>query len=405
MTIIFLHLLGLLTAAGPQTNTATIEFIVTVLPKTETGDKLVIVGNLPEVGQWAGKGAELRRQKDGTYTAKLKLPTGVTLEYKITRSSFETVEKGIAGEELPNRLLKIDRDQTVRITVARWADHGAAQPDRPAGRASTITGTTKLHENFHSKSLGNSRTIIVWLPPDYDKREHNRYPVLYMHDGQNLFNAATSFIGVEWGIDETADRLIKSGRIEPIIVVGIYNTPDRMNEYTTTRDAARNAGGKGDAYSKFVVDEVKPFIDKTYRTEPGREHTAIAGSSLGGLISLHIAATHPDTFSMTGVISPALMWDNEKIIRDLSANPAPLSKLKIWLDMGTKEGRQIELFNKAIDTTRRLENVFKSASLIAGKDYQYLEVKGGEHNETAWAARADKMLEFFFAARSDDSKN
>jgi predicted alpha/beta superfamily hydrolase len=392
--------MGLLPAAGPQAKPVTIEFIVTAPHGTNADDRLVIVGSLPEVGQWVGNGADLRRQKDGTYATKIKLPRSAMLEYKITRGSWDTVEKGREGEELPNRTLRIEKDQTLRITIARWADHNAAPQDHPTRAARGVIGTIRLHENFHSKELGNSRSVIVWLPPGYDNDTDHRFPVLYMHDGQNLFDASTSFIGIEWGIDETADRLIKTGRIDPIIVVGIYNTPDRTNEYTPTRDAERSAGGRGAAYTRFVVGEVKPFIDQTYRTRTGRKDTAVAGSSLGGLISLHMAATRPDVFSMAGLISPALMWDDERIIRELSSKPAPLTKLKVWLDMGTQEGRQIESFSKAIESSRRMAKVFESASLVAGQDYQYLEIPGGEHNETAWAARADKMLEFFFAPKS-----
>src|SRR5262249_44323272 len=155
---------------------------------------------------------------------------------------------------------------------------------------------------FHSKILNNDRRLIVWLPPGYNTRQQ-RYPVLYMHDGQNLFDDATSFLG-EWHADETATMLIEQKRIEPIIIVGVENTgTSRLDEYTPTEGedrtgaTTRRAGGRGELYAQFLIQEVKPFIDANYRTLPDREHTAVAGSSLGGLISLYLGYQHGDVFS------------------------------------------------------------------------------------------------------------
>jgi predicted alpha/beta superfamily hydrolase len=281
------------------------------------------------------------------------------------------------------------------IAVQAWANPSKKAPAKPAAPHS-LTGDIRTHEKFKSRHLDNERTLIVYLPPDYKKNDERRYPVLYMHDGQNLFDAATSFIGIEWQADETAERLIKAGRIEPIIIVGIYNNADRMNEYTPYRDNKGNAGGKGEQYTKFLIEEVKPFIDKEYRTKPDRKHTAVAGSSLGGLISLYICSQYPDTFSMCGVISPALMWDNGHILKDLRKNGDRLKDVRFWVDMGTKEGKQIDSFSKAIGDARNLIAIFDKAGLNPGRDYYYWEVADGEHNEAAWAARFDKILLYFF---------
>jgi predicted alpha/beta superfamily hydrolase len=266
--------------------------------------------------------------------------------------------------------------------------------EKPAPqRRHTLTGDIRYHYEFTSRYLPRSRTLIVYLPPGYADEAPRRYPVLYLHDGQNVFDAATSFAGTEWQADETAERLIRAGRLAPLILVGVYNTEDRLAEYTPWRDTKERAGGKGKHYARFLVDEVKPFIDREYRTLPGREHTAVAGSSLGGLISLYLAKQYPDRFSRCGALSPSLWWANERILREIERSPGWLKHVRVWLDMGTREGQRP---GAALAGTRRLVESFDQMGLIPGRDYYYQEVFEGEHNEAAWAARFDKVLLFFF---------
>ncbi|UUZ57297.1 hypothetical protein LP419_27405 [Massilia sp. H-1] len=165
--------------------------------------------------------------------------------------------------------------------------------------------------DFASPQLGNSRQLRIYLPPSYDENPAKRYPVLYMHDGQNLFDAKTAAYGAEWGIDETANHLIASGVMDEVIVVGIDNTPDRFKEYTPCCDP-KHGGGKIDAYQAFITDTVKPYIDKTLRTLPGRENTAIMGSSLGGIASVVIAQKRPDVFSKAGGVSSSFWWNQRR---------------------------------------------------------------------------------------------
>jgi predicted alpha/beta superfamily hydrolase len=372
-----------------------VEFFVTVPKDTDAKATLYIAGSLEAVGNWKTEGLPLKRLDDGRYHAKVQLPDGARLEYKITRGSWETVEKNKDGGEIPNRQLTVGPDLKVEIEVQAWASASKQTGEKPAARH-TLTGDIRYHEKFKSRCLDNERTLIVYLPPDYKQDAERRYPVLYMHDGQNIFDAATSFIGVEWQADETAERLIKAGRIEPVIIVGIYNNPDRVGEYTPSQDRKQKSGGKGELYAKFMVEEVKPFIDKEYRTMPDRKHTAVAGSSLGGLISLYICSQQPQTFSMCGAISPAIMWDDSRILGELRDNEAALKSARFWVDMGTKEGKQVESFSKAIGDARGLIAVFDKAGMVPGRDYYYWEVADGEHNEAAWAARFDKVLLYFF---------
>lgn len=367
-----------------------IELVVTVPKDTQANSHVYVAGNTPELGFWRADGLPMSRGEDGKFRATFKAEKDATIEFKFTLGSWETVEKGGGGIEIVNRRLTVDRDMRREFTVAEWA-----APHKTRAKP-TLTGDIRRHDRFASKFLNNERTLIVYVPPLYDARPDERYPVLYMHDGQNLFDAATSFAGVEWQADETAERLIRAGKIPPILIVGIYNNADRINEYTPWLDKRQQQGGRGEKYARFVVEEVKPFIDSTYRSKPGREHTAVAGSSLGGLISLYVATKHPDTFSKAGVISPALMWGGRRALSELEADPAVLNQLHLWIDMGTEEAREIEAFKKAIDETRRLADLCKEAGLRPERDYIYREIPGGRHNEAAWAGRFESMLLFFF---------
>ena len=367
-----------------------VDFLVTA-PTTQPGERVFLAGNDVALGGWRADGLALRRREDGRYEGSIRVRRGAELEYKVTRGSWETVEKDAGGGEIANRRLTPGQDMTVEIEVRAWGGAGAA------ARKSTRSGDLRTHGGFRSKFLENDRTVIVYLPPGYEKDAAAHYPVLYMHDGQNLFDAATSFLGVEWAADETAERLIAAGRIAPIIIVGIYNTGARMNEYTPWPDEHRRGGGGGDAYARFLVEEVKPFVDATYRTQPDARHTGVAGSSLGGLISLYMCEKYPDTFSMCGVMSPALFWADKRIIREAGEACGALRHCRIWLDMGTREGDSVGEFSQGIAATRELVAAFDRCGMAPGRDYYYFEDDGAVHNEGAWAKRFDKMLLFFFA--------
>jgi len=376
--------------------TVKVKFVVAVPEETAEADAVYLSGNLDAMGGWNAQGIPLKRQANGDYTASVDLPRGAKLEYKANRGSWSTVEKSSLGREIANRVLVLDNDKTERITVANWREPTTTQPQE-----STTVGDVRYHRDFHSRILANNRTLIVWLPPEYESDPGQRYPVLYMHDGQNLFDASTSFAG-EWRADETAMRLITEKRIEPIIIVGIENNgPARVNEYTPTRSATTRTGtlveegGQGEQYEHFLIEEVKPFIDRTYRTLPDREHTAVAGSSLGGLISLHLAWKHNDVFSKCGCISPSLWWDNFKMLRAFESDHDWMKRTKLWVDMGTAEGAGMGL-DKNLLAARFLEAIMMRVGLREGIDYQYLEVEGAGHNEQAWSERFDQVLLFLF---------
>ena len=176
------------------------------------------------------------------------------------------------------------------------------------------------------------------MPPSYPTTKKH-YPVLYAHDGNNVFDRATAFLGVEWELDETTERLIQEKKMEEIIIVAIENTHQRQDEYTPVYMPSLKSGGKADLYADFIINDLKPFIDENYRTLKDRLNTAIMGSSLGGLVSLYIAWKYSHVFSMAGVISPSVWWHNRHILKLIKATPSKKRPpIKIWLDIGTLEG-------------------------------------------------------------------
>lgn len=250
----------------------------------------------------------------------------------------------------------------------------------------------QTHENFKSDFLGNERKIVVYLPPGYDAHTERRYPVMYLHDGQNLFLPEDSFGGVVWGVDATADELIIAGKVDPIIIVGIYHTHARMDEYThvkAERGKMKGHGGRADDYGKMIIEEVKPLIDSQYRTRPEREFTGLGGSSLGALVSLYLALKHPDVFSRIAVISPSAWWANNQIIRD-AARIAERLPLRIWLDIGKREGSRIK------HQVRALKEILLANGWRTGEDLAYAEIPDAGHDEAAWAQRFGEVLKFLY---------
>lgn len=266
-----------------------------------------------------------------------------------------------------------------------------------AQRPHTLAGDIRAHKNFHSNILNNDRDIVVYLPPGYDASNSRHYSVLYLHDGQNLFDGATAFIpGQEWQVDETAQRLIAAGKIEPLIIVGINNAgKDRIDEYTPATDTKYKMGGKADLYGRMMVEELKPFIDSRYRTKRDADHTGLGGSSLGGLASLYLALKYPAVFGRTAAVSPSVWFANKQILHYVDAlRKKP--KVLIWTDMGTKEGQSSDEAQQTIKDARLLQEALVKKGWKLGRDLKYFEAEGAEHNERAWAQRVEPILAFLF---------
>jgi predicted alpha/beta superfamily hydrolase len=243
---------------------------------------------------------------------------------------------------------------------------------------------------FHSEILPEDRVISVYLPPQYTEQEDRRFPVFYLHDGQNLFDGRTSYIaGRTWNAHTTADELSLDGEIEPMILVGVANTGlRRMAEYTPTRDF-KMGGGDGQSYGRLLVEELKPLIDRTYRTLSDAKNTALGGSSLGGLISLYLGFSYPEVFGKLAVMSPSLWWDQRSILRVIDLRD-PKPDLRIWLDIGTGEGV------RHVKDADMLERLLVKRGWQVGKDLIYEQVDGAVHDENAWSERFGDVLRFLF---------
>lgn len=256
-----------------------------------------------------------------------------------------------------------------------------------------LTEQVRVHENFTSVHLNRPRNILVYLPPGYGENPGHRYPVLYMHDGQNLVNPEEAFGGIAWSVDETTQNLILAGEIEPLIIVGIYNTGiHRLDEYTPVKSKMgrlRGQGGKADFYGRMIIEELKPFIDNEYLTRPEREFTGLGGSSLGGLVSLYLGFKRPDVFSRLAVISPSVWWANNQIIREVVRPPEHLP-LRIWLDIGKQEGSRI------VHQIRALREILLADGWKENFDLAYYEIPEARHNEAAWGARFGEVLKFLY---------
>ncbi|HEX4953517.1 MAG TPA: alpha/beta hydrolase-fold protein [Thermoanaerobaculia bacterium] len=259
-------------------------------------------------------------------------------------------------------------------------------------------GTIRRHPAFPSKLLP-PREVQVYLPPGYERDGSRRYPVLYLQDGQHVFDGAEA--GMEWQVDERAEALIAAGRIQPLIVVAVANTEARTEEYTPRvveypqpDGRVAREGGKADLYGRFLVEELKPFIDRTYRTRPEAASTAIGGASFGGLVSLWLALGWPQVFGQVLAVSVPGDWDDGVLLQRVAAL-SQRAPLRVWVDLGTLERESI------VTGARQLRAALEAKGWKVGEDLAYVEQEGGQHDEISWASRVEDMLTFLFPPVAD----
>ena len=347
--------------------------VISTLPQNQ---KVFITGNTPELGNWNPDKISLNKVNDSTWSKVFEFMEGKTIEYKLTLGSWEKEALNEKGKKPGNNILKISDDTVLVFNITNW---GYSQ----SNISGQITGNVRYHKNFKGRSV-LPRDIIVWLPPSYDSLPDKYYPVLYMHDGQNIIDPLTSSFGVDWQIDEVADSLIGARSIQEIIIVGVYNTEKRGNEYNKTK--------LGQAYVNFIIEELKPFVDSTYKTLPDCKNTTVCGSSSGGLISFIMAWENPDVFSKTACFSPAFKISNID-------NVAPVKKY-----IGAKKDLKIFIYNGGVGLEEQLQPgidemmlVLKEKGFVESKDLLFIKDSSAEHNESAWAKNVYRFLEFFFS--------
>lgn len=345
----------------------TAQFNVTVLLKTypnnHLSDTIFIAGNFND---WNPRDSNFQFvKKNDVFSVNIRnAPAGI-YEFKMTRGAWSMGETNSDGTPLGNRKLQLASDTTIEVSVAGWSGDAVSTPKKPTASAHVSV----LDTAFDMPALNRKRKVWLYLPEGYSTSK-KRYPVLYMHDGQNLFDEGTAPFG-EWGVDEWMDSLVSSGK-PPCIVVGIENGERRMNEYNPF-DSERFGAGEGRQYTDFIVKVLKPYIDEQYRTLPAKENTLIAGSSMGGLISYYAMLQYPQVFGKAGIFSPAFWTCPE--IGTYTDSAAKGNNGKFFFYAGSEEG---EKYVK--DMERIQEKLGKTSSAML---YSVVD-STGKHNEDAW---------------------
>jgi enterochelin esterase-like enzyme len=405
-----LSLALLLSAAAPamaptvEPGRRTICCKATIRARVPAGTGAVFLsGSLPELGPWranairmAGTGLER--------TADLTVPPGTAFEYKFTLGAWNREALSPAGTVPPNYQLRVDGDTTVTQRVAGF------KPDPRTyiadWRGSGVLGRLVYWTDMRSAFLGPTRHVEVWLPPGYDSAATTRYPVLYMHDGQNLFDPRIANTGVDWGVDEAAVRLAGQGVIPPIIVVGVWSTDARGSEYSPWDHAAD--------YARFLIEELMPRVNREFRTLTGPANTVAMGSSMGGLLSFYLVTHHADVFGACGCVSthfplseavaaqvlhtvrpPGVPDTTPYVVRDIAAGLRAPAGTRYWFDYGS-----LGLDSAYAPSHAAVRSWLLGQGLREGRDFVIRRYDGATHNEASWRARLDDPLTFLFAPRA-----
>ena len=379
--------MGLLAAGGPLSAAAQVVLKITKMPPgTPAQDSVFIAGSF---NGWNPHSLAYALQRDADGTRQINLPAALgVVEYKFTRGSWAAGETDAHGQPLANRQADLATAKGEIIQeVQGWADLNAAPAAAPKS-----TATAQVHvlaAAFAMPQLDRKRRVLVYVPADYARHPTRRYPVLYLHDGQNVFDAATSF-GGEWGVDETLDRLRFTGQdAAGCLVVAVDNGgPFRGDEYIPWRNEQEKIGGQGAAYVDFLALTLKPYVDRHYRTRPDAAHTGVAGSSLGGLISLYAALRYPKVYGRVGVFSPAFWVCNDSLRGYARRHPAS-AQAKFYFVCGPKESETMQPLMAAWRDELRVEGV--PASHIS-----WHAPADGQHQEWFWRREFPAAYQWLF---------
>jgi predicted alpha/beta superfamily hydrolase len=373
--LILINLIVFLICSRISAQTSKVKLEV-ISPNLHDTTKIYVAGNHSELGNWRADKVELNFCGNKKWSSEFVFEKGERLEYKFTKGSWATEALGNDSTILQNHILVVNNDTTIISTILNWKENSNIKVK------GQITGRVNYHKNFVIDGI-KPRDIFVWLPPDYEINNSKRYPVFYMHDGQNLVDPRTSNTFIDWQIDETADSLIRSSEIEPFIIVGINNTADRSTEYSNT--------SLGKKYVQLIIEVIKPFIDKEYRTLTDAKNNAVGGSSMGGLISMICAWENPDVFSKAACFSPAFKYREFDYTSVVEKDTLTNNDLMIYIDNGGVDLEKI--LQPGVD---KMTAILRSKGFEEGKNLFVFIDKDATHNEEAWAKRIHLPLKFFF---------
>ncbi len=355
-------------------------FILDSIPEnTPEGSQLFFAGN---INGWNPGDSSFMLEKNSAGLFELTLggqPEGTEIEFKFTRGSWETVEKGPNGEEIDNRVFTFGNGDTIHMVIYNWRNDGGG------GTSTAAENVHIISDDFFMPQLNKNRRIWIYLPPDYET-SNKHYPVLYMHDGQNLFDVQTSYAG-EWEVDETLN-LLAENNVKVPIVVGVDNGGTaRIDEYTPWSNP-QYGGGEGGKYVAFITETLKPYVDQHYRTLPGRDNTAIMGSSLGGLISHYAAVKYQNIFSKAGIFSPSY-WFSDSVYT-FTEETGKQYEERFYLMCGDHEAAGM------VDNMNRMAALLTESG-FEGNNVKTAVVAGGQHNEKLWREQFQKAYMWLFS--------
>ncbi len=361
-----------------------VTFIINNLPDSTPKNASIFISG--DFEGWTGGQEKYKLEKrDRNYS--ITIPKQVeSIQFKFTQGSWDLVEVDENDNPIANRTYTFnDKIKTVIINITKWSVKKVAT-------STASKNISILSEGFFIPQLNRTRKIWLYLPPDY-KTSTKKYPVIYMHDGQNLFDGANSFSG-EWQVDETLDKLFEENGFGAI-VIGIDNGGvKRLDEYSPWVNE-KYGGGEGEAYTQFIVETLKPYVDKNYRTKSNKENTAIIGSSMGGLISFYAILKNPTVFGMGGVLSPSFWFSDESF--EFAKINGNLNTTKIYFLAGAKEGGNTT-FNEISHTAKdlyKMDDLLKSQGFNI-KNTSIKIIPEGEHNEKLWRKNLEETLLWLF---------
>jgi predicted alpha/beta superfamily hydrolase len=364
---------------------AQVTFVIDSLPDYTPADEMLFIAGSFNGWDPGSPAYVLEKNAGNKWAITLgQQDEGTEIQFKFTRGNWATVEKGVNGEEIEDRTFTFGNDSVVHCIIYNWADFGSG------GESTAAENVSIMDEDFEMPQLNRTRRIWIYLPPDYEESSKD-YPVLYMHDGQNLFDATTSYAG-EWEVDETLNNLAEQGYEVPI-VVGVDNGGTlRIAEYTPWVNPSYG-GGQGCEYIDFVVETLKPFVDANYRTLPDQNNTGIMGSSLGGLISHYGAIKNQDIFGKAGLFSPSY-WFSDSIWAFTNEH-GKQSSMRIYQMIGQMEGSQ------AVANMLQMEDVLKENGFSDDEVISKV-IPNGEHNEALWREQFEQAYLWLFVSYANN---